>query len=231
MDYSTASGAAGIASTVIGNHFANRVAGIQAGTANFIRGKNNEVVAANNQRDKAITGLQRWRQGVHNSRVYENAAKDQESSEVNFSRGRDARARASFSDQVRYAEEEGRMAASAAASGITGGVVDMINATSRMRKGMVDTAMAENNRLSESDHTRQLAATYWSNLDQMDYSLILDNPRGMDYGNDLPQTKSLLTGISAKDIKGVVQGAEFSFKSSKDPLGDFIQRGNRGSGD
>ena len=212
MDISTASSGMSIASTVVSNYYANRVAGIQADTANSIRGINNSVLAYTNARDAAITGLQRWRQTVHNSRVYENTAKDQEASEVNYARSKDARARASFSDQIRFAEEEGRMAASAAASGITGSVVDMLNATSRMRKGITDTAQAENNRLADSDHQRHLKSTYWANLDQLDYGLILDNPRSVDFRNDTAQTRSLVAGISGKDVKTFAQGVDFSFK-------------------
>jgi hypothetical protein len=224
MDISTASSGMSIASTIVGNYYANKVAGIQADTANYVRGLNNKVVTAVNTRDNAITGLQRWRQGVRNSRVYEGAAKDQEASEVNYARSKDARARASFSDQVRFAEEEGRMAASAAASGVTGSVVDMLNATSRLRKGMQDTVQSENSRLADSDHQRQLHATYWANLDQLDYSLILDNPRSVDFKTDTPATKSLLSGVSGKDVKGVAQGVDFSFSSAKgsDSLDAFL---------
>jgi 2-hydroxychromene-2-carboxylate isomerase len=215
-DYGAASSAGSIIAGMVGTYSANQVAGIQAGTADYIRASNNKLVAAENKRDAVLTQIARWRQSVYNSRVMENAAADQEMLTTNFARMKDARSRASFSDQINFAEQEGRMQAQAAASGVTGSVVDILNATLRMKKGIEDTNRAQTDRQLDYDEQRKEGSVWAANMDKLDQSLIFDNPRSMDFGQTVVPTRSLLSGIDAKDVKNVAQGASsfnFSFNT------------------
>lgn len=232
MDYGASSAAGSFISTVIATRSANKIAGINAAAANYVRGKNNEVVDAENARDSVLTGLQRWRQKVYNDRVMSNAVSDQEMLTVNFNRQQDARARASFSDQIHYAEQEGAMAAKAAASGITGSVVDILNMSLHMKKGMEDTQRAEADRQMTYDEGRKETSTWFANMDKMDTSLIMDNPRQHDYGVNIALRMSPLTGIKPSDIKTMGQSASsFSFNSPAPYSLDTFYTGHGTGGD
>lgn len=220
-----------VASTMITNYFSGKIAGVQAGLANDIRALNNETLRVTNRRDAVLTGMQRWRQKVYNERVHQNAEKDKEVGAVNYWRQKDARKRASFAEQIRYAEEDGRMQASAAASGVSGSVVDMLNATTELRKGLQEQQAARTERQFDYDYGRAQFSQWWANMDQMDYSLILDNPKTLDFNVNTANAPGLLSGVSVKDVKDIAQGGYDFFFKQPDPIGDFYQRGSRGAGD
>lgn len=199
------------------NYFNNRTARAQADTANYIRNLNNGVKKVENERDAVITATQRWRQSVYNDRVKEHAATDREVIETNFWRQRDARQRASFSDQIRYAEQEGRMAAAAAMSGVSGSVVDMLENTAKLRKGIEDQTRAEAESQFGYDKNKLEFGTYQADMDQFDYSLIFDHPQMLDFTRNIPQTVSLLNGVTGAQVKGIAQGFDFSFGSKPSP--------------
>lgn len=217
MDMSLASaGANALAGFAIAN-INNGVAKFQAAAANTIRAGNNAVAVKVNARNAEITALQRWRQGVTNSRVYEAVAANQEALTTNFNRARDAKARTNFSTSIRAAEESGRQQAAAAASGVTGSVVDVIDTTSRLRRGMERTASvaAENQMLG--DYDKQEFAQRWATLDSLDYSLIFDNQQLMDNGTSTAQTVSpwsaaISAGLGGKDTLKNVSNALADFK-------------------
>ena len=215
-------------------YYGNKTAEVQARTANAIREGNNKVLGAVNAKNAAITGLQRWRKDVANSRVYEAAGNNQEALAVNFNRARDQKARANFSASIRDAEELGRQQASAASSGVSGSVVDVIDGTSRMRMGMERVAKVRAENQAVSDFGRQEAAGRWATLDSLDYSVIFDNQEIMDYGNNVAQTINPFAAAAGAALgsKAAPQAlASFSFKNKADPIGDFYLRGNRGAGD
>jgi hypothetical protein len=216
MDYGMVSSVGGVVGSIITTNAANHIAADQAKTQAYIRGKNNEVIAEENKRDAILTGIQRWRQSIYNKRVVQNAASDQEMLTTNFNRQRDARARGNFAEQVQYAEQAGRMQAQAAASGVTGSVVDVLNMTLRMKKGQEDTQYANTTAQLARDEATKEFSTYWSDMDRQDTSIIFDNPRMNDYGVSAPQQRSLISGVSLSDIKTVAQGVgsmNFSFNS------------------
>ena len=234
MDMSLASAGTSMASSLIGAYYGNKTAKAQADAANKIRAGNNAVTAVVNTRNTAITGLQKWRQSVSNSRVYEAVAANQEALAVNFNRARDAKARSNFSTNIKQAEESGRQQAAAAASGITGSVVDVIDSTSRIRAGMERVANIRSENQTLGDFQKREFAQRWATLDSLDYSLIFDNQAIMDTGNNVAQQTNLFgAAISGKDtLKNLTQGlADFSFTTKSDPIGDFYLHGNSGSGD
>jgi hypothetical protein len=217
MDMSMASGAYSAFSSVVSAYFANDVADAQAAGANQIRASNNRVTAAVNVRNSAITALQRWKQEVANSRVYEAVKSNQEALATNFNRARDQRTRQNFAVSIRNAEESGRQQASAAASGVTGSVVDVIDTTSRLKQGIEQQARHDAELQVDGDFKKKELATRLATMDSLDYSLVLDNVQQADYGVNTPKHINLLgAAISGKDtLKNVSQGLEFFFKDTE----------------
>lgn len=225
-DYSAVAGWSGAIAGAMQANAANSISKKQIAGSNYIREQNNMVVAAENSRDKVLTGIQRWRQQVHNSRVVENAANDQEALAVNHFRQKDQIARADFATQIGYAEQQGRMAAQAASSGVSGGVVDMLNVSMRIKQGMENNARAQAERQLDSDYERKQMSVWWANMDQLDQSVILDNMRGADYRHDLSfSVASPMQGLTVENLKGIAQGNyDFSFKSTPTPNRDEWDR-------
>ena len=214
-DMSLALAGVGAVSSAIATYSANQVAGIQANAANVIRAGNNKVTKATNARNAVLTDTQRWAQGVRNRRVYESVGAQQEALAVNFNRARDTRTRQNFATNIRQAEESGRQAAGAAASGITGSVVDIIDMTTQLRNGMQNEArlQAENQIVGDFKRTevrQRLALT-----DQLDFSVIFDNPAILDAGTNVAQTSSVFSaafaGAASSLLKTGITENTFSF--------------------
>lgn len=224
---------ADIAVGAMSAYASNKLSAYQAAVANKIREGNNKVLEVVAKRNAAITGLQRWRQEVSNKRVYAAVAASQEALALNSNRARDERTRSNFSAAIREAEQSGRQQASAAASGVTGSVVDIIDKTSKMRRGMeVNAGLAAESQMA-GDYTRREHAQRWATLDSLDYSLILDTAPLVDNGFNIGTSTSVLgASLAGKDtIKNLVQGlADFSFKPAADPMERYLT-GNSGSGD
>jgi hypothetical protein len=209
-----ASAAYGIISDIWAAESQARVSNAQTDASRLISEGNNKVVAASNARDKVLSNTARWRQSIHNSRVFEAIGNNQEASEVNYQRQIDLRGKANFSDQIKAAEASGRAQASAAASGISGSVVDVIDSTMKMRRGIEDTSFRETNRLMASDQRRQQFASRWATMDQMDRSLILDDPQGLDFAQTAPQSFSPWSTTSVKDLMTLGSAiADFKFST------------------
>lgn len=232
MDISLASGLGSAFSGLVQANASNKAAVYQAQGANTIRAGNNKVTGIVNERNASITALQRWRQTVSNSRVYEAVAANQEALATNFNRSRDQRTRANFSTSIKQAEESGRQQAMAAASGVTGSVVDVIDRTTRMRQGMENTANVETERYISSDYTKREFAQKWATLDSLDYSIIFDNTQVLDYGNNVASKTSLLgAALGGKDtIQNLVNGvSNFSFNTPPErALWDSVDYQQRG---
>lgn len=201
----------------ITTYYGNKSARIAAEGANVVRAANNASARAWGAVTSDITQLQRWAQGVRNSRVFENAGKNQEALAVNFNRQRDVKTNANFADSLREAEESGRAQASAAASGITGSVVDVIDQALLLKNHLKDVARVRAENSANSDEQRLEFETYWGTLDNLDRSLILDTPTKQDYGNNIAQQTNLLSGalanVSGKGLQqvGIAAGKFFNF--------------------
>jgi hypothetical protein len=217
MDMSLSAGAFSAMSSVIGAYYGNKVEEIKANAANTIRAGNNEVTAGVNARNASVTALQRWRQGVANSRVYEAVAQNQEALATNFNRARDQRTRQDFATNIRGAEESGRQQAAAAASGISGSVVDVIDMTSNLRRGMERQATVEAENQMVSDFDKQELRTRLAGLDALDFTAIYDNQQIRDTTVTAKKSTNLLgAAISGKDtLKNISNGlASFKFNTN-----------------
>lgn len=183
MDMSLASGAMSGLNSMVGAYFGNKASKYTADASNKIRAINNQTAMVVSQRNAVLSGMQRWAQGVRNDRVYEGVAANQEALAVNFNRARDARTRQNFSVNIQQAEESGRQAAAAAASGVSGSIVDVIDMTTRLRNGIQNIARIEAEDQMVVDYGKQEFAQRWALLDSLDYSLIFDNMEQLDFGH------------------------------------------------
>lgn len=223
-DMSLASAGLSAVSSAIATYSANQIAKIQANASNVIREGNLKVNAATNARDAVLTATQRWAQGVRNKRVYEAVGNQQEALAVNFNRARDTRTRQNFATNIRQAEESGRQAASAAASGITGSIVDVIDMTTQLRNGIQREArvQAENQIVGDYKRTemqQQLALT-----DQIDFTPIFDNPQVLGGGDVTAKTSNVFsTALTTGAVSLLKSGYSFNFNfgSTADPDGSY----------
>jgi len=233
MDMSLVSGGFSFLNGAIGQHFANQSAKYQAEAANGIRKGNNVVVAANNSRNATLTAMQRWAQQVRNSRVMESVEANQEALTINFNRARDARTRQNFATNVRQAEESGRMQAAAAASGVTGSVVDVVNMTAKLRNGMQNTARLDAEDQIAYDYKETEFNQRLAIMDQLDFGLILDNPEIADFGLNTAKTGNVLTAGLGNNgaLKNITQGLGSFFNSPTDNSIFGLNSTNRSMGD
>ena len=202
MDASLYGAAAGAIVGVINANTANQISRTNARTSNALRDLNNQTLSVVNQRNATLTSLQRWAQDVRNSRVDEAIGRTQEALTVNFNRNRDARTRANFSDNIRQAEEAGRIQASAAVSGVTGSVVDVIDYTRRLKNGIKNNARVAMEGQIVSDEADKEFEARWALEDQKDHSIIFDNPQVLDYRTNTATESSLLSAGLAGAIQG-----------------------------
>ncbi len=131
-----------------------------------------------------------------------------EANSVNYLRTRDKMATASFDDNVKLAEQTGRMAAGAAMAGVSGSTVDVLNATAALRASRMKQQQVDNGESMEFDNSRRAAAIYTQATDSMDSSSIMDS---LDYNVDVSQRKTegslLMAGLSAAfSVPGATKG-------------------------
>ena len=226
MDASLVSAGYGAIGSFFSISASNAVSSIQADASNRITGINNETANVLTQRNAALTGLQRWAQQVRNDRVMENLALNQQALATNFNRSRDARTRQNFAANIRDAEQQGRQRAAAAASGVTGSVVDVVNQATAVKRGIEETARIATERQISYDYKLTEQQQYWSALDQLDTGLIFDNPEMLDYRTATAKTSNATTAALTSFItQGGLGGLDSFFqppKSHGDDLGAFL---------
>lgn len=237
MDASIYGAVAGAVSGAIETYGQNQVARINANLQNDVRSINNQTRTVQNERNAAITSLQRWAQTVRNSRVDEQIGRTQTALTVNFNRSRDARTRANFADSIRQAEEAGRMQAAAASSGVTGSVVDILNNTRALKNGMKAVARVDAENQALGDFNQLEFETRWALEDQKDNSLIFDNTNVLDYNTTIPYQSSVISAAFAGGAKGgggmsQIGSAVSSFFNTPQDNSIFgMLNTNRGAGD
>ena len=226
MDASLVSAGYGAIGSFFSISASNAVSRIQANAQNKITGINNETAKVLTQRNAALTGLQRWAQQVRNDRVMESIGLNQQALAINFNRSRDARTRQNFAANIRDAEQIGRQQAAAAASGVTGSVVDVVNQATQVKRGMEETARIAAERQVSYDYKLTEQQQYWSAIDQLDTGLIFDNPEMLDYSTSVAKTSNAGTAALTSFITQGGLGGLASFfqtpKSGGDTLGAFL---------
>lgn len=148
---------------------------------------NNLVRAANNRLSGARASLARYTQSVNNQRVMDNAGSAAEAAMVNYRRSRDSALNDDIESQIAFAEQAGAQTASAALSGLSGGVADIVNGTTALRKSRIQQRTADALKQADYDASRQAAFIMEAGWDSMDSSDIVAD---LDLSTDVAVKKS-----------------------------------------
>lgn len=165
----------------------------------------NLVRAANNRLGGARAQLARFTQGVNNQRVMQNAGEAANVAAMNYRRARDSAINDSFEQQIQFAEQAGAQAAASAMSGLSGGVADIVNSTTALRKARIQGRAEEAQRLGDWDAAQRQGQILQAGWDSLDHSEISDN---LDYSVDVAVKQSysgnLFTEVyGGQDVKNL----------------------------
>lgn len=199
------------------------LADAQVNAANTVNEANawasNLVRASNNALSGARASLARYTQSVNNQRVMDNAGSAAEAATVNYRRARDSAINDDVESQIAFSEQAGAQAAAAALSGLTGGVADIVNGTTALRKSRIQQRTAEALKQADYDASRQVANIMeagWDSLDMTDISA------DIDYSTDVAVRKQrggnllfdMLGGQDSKTMADLSSSAGKFFKST-----------------
>lgn len=152
----------------------NRISQANAETRNKTR-------VFSNAAEMAKGRLARFEQGLMNNRLLDTAGNNHAAVTQNFIRGQDAQTLQGLSRAIGEAERQGAMAAAAGAVGQSGGVVDMVNTSTRLRDAIVERQVQDNQTLQSYDNAKQRGQVMSQAIRSMDSSLIVD---ALDWNKD-----------------------------------------------
>jgi hypothetical protein len=150
-----------------------------------------KVRQAGNLAEAAQNNLSRWVQSVNNNRRLKAGGEALEAHTVNVRRGLDAAEKRQFSNDITSAEQQGRMAASAAFSGVAGDVVDMVDLSVNLRNTIVEQAFKDQQGSATYDATRRAGNIMSQMVGGLDNSVIIDS---LDYNVDALQQDVQFSG-------------------------------------
>lgn len=159
----------------------------------------NLIRAANNKLGGARGSLARYNQSVNNNRTLENAGLQAEAAAVNYRRARDSEIQDDFETQLRFAEQAGAQAAATALSGLTGGVADVVNSTTALRKARLSQRALVARQQGDFDAQQRQSQILQAGWDSLDSSEIID---GIDYSVDVA-TKRVSSGNFFTQVMGM----------------------------
>jgi len=190
----------------------NRLSIVNRDAKTLVRGAQNAFAAAKGS-------LNRWTQSVNNNRRLDAGGRALEDNMVNFQRNNDNMTARGFSDQIKMAEQIGQQAASAAAAGVSGGVVDMIDTTTALKHSIVNEQVKASGETAAFDAAHRAGSIAMETMQGLDGSIILDS---LDYNREYAQKTAKIGSFGA-----AVRGA---FPYARDMLGK-INLSSSGSSD
>lgn len=205
----------------------NEISDLNAKTGNSLR-------QAKNAESAAEGGLARFVQSVNNNRALEAGGNAQEALVVNAVHGDTMRLQRSFSQSIQAAEQAGHAAASQASAGVSGNVVDMVNASTALRDSIVQQSVADDQTAQDYAVSRRAGNIASQMVSGLDSSVIMDT---MDYNVDVAQHQakfgklsSMLhgafpngatEGVSKQTFTNVKQGISSGWANLKQRYNDY----------
>ena len=193
----------------------------KVGAANQVTAANtyaqNLVRTVNNELSMSRASTARYNQSVNNQRVLENTGSAVETAGINYRRARDSATLDDFESQIAFAEQAGAQRAQAALSGLTGGVVDLVDATTRLRKSRLQQRSDEAMKLGDFDagqRAKQIYQTGWDSLDSSEISA------DVDYSVNV-QSKQVYAGNLFTEAYG--KGSAKAFANLASEAGNFFK--------
>ena len=189
----------------------NRLSAASTAASNKVRVTSNAATAAQNT-------LARWVQSVNNNRQLQAGGESLEAGVVNYRREADSALTQSFADSISSAEQQGAAAASQAAAGVGGSVVDMVNGSVALRDSIVRQSIGTQRDQQAYDVTRRAGLIMSQMVGGLDNSVIMDT---LDYTRDAAQYQtvpSTMPGIVNGILQsGAVQSAASAMQSTSAP--------------
>ena len=186
----------------------NTVNAANAYASNLVRAANNELKQGRNR-------LARYTQGVNNARVMENTGSALEAATINYRRARDSAASDDFESQIAFSEQAGAQSAAAALSGLTGGVADIVNGTTALRKARLQQRSEQAAKQGDWDAGQRARQIAQAGFDSLDSSEVSDD---LDYSLDVAvkqvRAANLYTDIMGQQSVSNMANA-FSFNTPK----------------
>ena len=212
---------------------------------NLISEKNanahNRVRVSTNNFAAVKGAISRFSQGQNNQRVLDAGGDALATTFMNYRRNDDQRVASNFEQTIRDAEEEGAQVSAAAASGLSGGVVDTINAATALRRSRANEETRRLGEFGSFDAGRRAASIMQQSVRGMDSSILID---GLDYNNNVPVTLAkapiwssvLFAGASAfaqsyagSSMGGAAGGASSSITSQWGEAASGVRLGGEGN--
>ena len=150
---------------------------------------------------------------------------------VNYLRLRDQARTADFETQIQLAEQAGAAIAQQALYGVGGSVVDVVNATTRLRNARIRSEVERQGTSAAYDASRVLADIQRRTIEEMDTSTIMDEldynidfantvNRGGNWLTDLaPAISSFATALGAQNAdSALTKRTSFSYANPPDSL-------------
>lgn len=190
----------------------NTVNAAQTAASNLMRGANNELLSKRN-------ALSRYIQNENNSRVMTQTGREAEASLVNYRRARDAATSNDFEEQISFSEQAGQQAAMSGASGLSGGIADIVATTSALRVSRIKQASLQATEQADWDASRRQSDILMSGLSSMDQSFIVDD---LDYSLDTHVDQKPSTNTFGAVLKGVFSNSGATLGSAASSVSGFF---------
>ena len=215
-------------SKIVGSISAGYLQEAQVNASNKINEANtfasNLIRAANNNLRGSRAGLARFVQAENNKRVLANTGSAMETTQVNARRQRDAATANDFESQIAFAEQAGAQAAAAAFSGLTGGVADIVNGTSALRRERIAQRTKEATKFADFDTGKRISDIAQAGWDSLDFSEI---GADIDYSKDVATKQAyggnlfseILGGVDAKSMANLLGSTGGSYDAFADRAG------------
>lgn len=163
------------------------------------------IQSANNELASKKGSLDRYNQSINAQRIMEGTGSAVEAAAMNYRRARDSATQDDFEQQIQFAEQAGGQAAAAAFSGVQGGVVDVVNSTSALRKARIQQRVSNSLGQADYDARIRLGNIALAGWESMDTSIIADN---LDYSVSVAKSYQPAAGFlerfaSTVDLKNV----------------------------
>lgn len=189
----------------------NRISQVNADTKNKTRGLSNAAEMAKGR-------LARYSQSLANNRLLDASGRQQEASTTNQLRVHDAQTVSGVSASLQQAETAGHQAAAAASAGLQGGVVDMIDTSTRLRDAIVDQRTKEVEGQQDYDFQKQRGQIEAQAIQSMDDSTILDNlDFNKDYATITPVVSNFAYALQGSAQSLGVTGVGDMIKNNQQP--------------
>lgn len=152
-----------------------------------------QLTQANNTVAAASGALSRYRQSLGNQLVLKNAAKQVDALTKNLIRSQEQSQQAGLNTKIKAAEQTGGLMAAAAAAGIGGSTIDILNNTLRGQVARAEEVRTRNDKYATGDTLDRISAVNEQAVFGMDDTVFLDKVTAV---KSVPQLQAVPSTLS-----------------------------------